>query len=272
MTATRHTISVIVPWDGSNAPLLEEQLDALSRQTMAPHEILVVQNRPSEARLPVMNGSVTILEAFGQAGPSHARNIGIANATSEFVGFCDADDVVGASWVASIHDALVDFDVVGGPLEYSVLNGPRVWRKDGALVPKSKFGYVFFPSSNLGVRRDVCLALGGFDEELLAAEDADFCIRAQHAGNSLQFVPEAVVHYRLRTGLREVCSQNLNWGRGDRALVRKLAIELVGPTWRELGRAVLAGLFHAATGGLSWGGRRRATALFAYLVGRTGVR
>jgi GT2 family glycosyltransferase len=70
----------------------------------------------------------------------------------------------------------------------------------------------FAGACGLGVRRALFVALDGFDEQLLNGEDIDFCWRAQLGGAVLHFVPEAVVHIRLRSEPREVFRQTLNYG------------------------------------------------------------
>src|SRR5512134_355626 len=58
--------------------------------------------------------------------------------------------------------------------------------------------YLPYSGATIAVRRELYRQLGGFDETMLAYEDADFCRRPQHAGVALHFVRDAVVHVRLR--------------------------------------------------------------------------
>jgi GT2 family glycosyltransferase len=58
--------------------------------------------------------------------------------------------------------------------------------------------------------------IGGFDEDLdRSGEEPDLCWRAQLAGEALVFAPDAVVHYRLRSGLGPLLRQQRNWGLGS---------------------------------------------------------
>jgi len=66
------------------------------------------------------------------------------------------------------------------------------------------------------VRADVLRKLGGFDEDLdRSGEEPDLCWRAQLGGETLVFAPDAVVHYRLRAGLRPLLRQQRHWGLGS---------------------------------------------------------
>ena len=67
-------------------------------------------------------------------------------------------------------------------------------------------------SNNLGVRRDVWEAVGGFRESLIASEDTAFCWDAQLAGHTIHRVPDAVVSYTMRAELRDVWKQQFKWG------------------------------------------------------------
>jgi GT2 family glycosyltransferase len=139
----------------------------------------------------------------------------VALAGADRIAFCDADDVVGAGWVRAMTDALGEHAHVGGPLEYHRLN-PR-WAVAGRRFLPQEDGLRSIPggppwpyalSANLGVRRDVHDRIGGFDETLrVAGEDTDYGWRLARAGVPAQWVPDAVVHYRLRTRLRDLYRQ-----------------------------------------------------------------
>ena len=65
----------------------------------------------------------------------------------------------------------------------------------------------FASTCGLGVRRSAFEELDGFDEDLFLGGDIDFCWRAQLQGFDLAFVPEALVHYRMRNDLRGIYRQ-----------------------------------------------------------------
>ena len=67
-------------------------------------------------------------------------------------------------------------------------------------------------SNNLGVRRELWNAIGGFRESMVASEDTAFCWDAQLLGARVHRVPEAVVTYRMRSTLRQLLRQQYRWG------------------------------------------------------------
>jgi GT2 family glycosyltransferase len=81
--------------------------------------------------------------------------------------------------------------------------------------------YLPYSGSTIALRRELFLKLGGFDESMLACEDADLCWRLQHAGIPLVFARDAVVHVRLRESLRAMCRQARLWGEYNVVLYKK---------------------------------------------------
>ena len=133
--------------------------------------------------------------------------------------FCDADDVVDDGWGAALQDALDDHDLVcarrdvrelNGPVEIGAARdvppGPILWWH-GEFLP-------YTAGCTLGVRRSVHEAVGGFDESFISlGEDVDYCWRVQQAtGEVIHAVPEAIVHYRLRSGPATNFRQARNYG------------------------------------------------------------
>jgi cellulose synthase/poly-beta-1,6-N-acetylglucosamine synthase-like glycosyltransferase len=149
-----------------------------------------------------------------------ARNAGVRAASGDLVLFCDADDVADPGWVRAMVAALEESPLVGGRLEPEALNDPRLlaWRSPPAQtrLPRAEGYLPFAMGSNMGMRADVLRKLGGFDEDLdRSGEEPELCWRAHLAGEHLGFAPDAVVHYRLRPGLRPLLRQRRNWGMGS---------------------------------------------------------
>ena len=69
------------------------------------------------------------------------------------------------------------------------------------------------------MHRRVFNDVGGFDEGYPAgAEEIDFARRAADAGYTPVFVPDALIHYRIRSDLRGVMRQQYNSGQGAACL------------------------------------------------------
>lgn len=213
------------------ASTLPAQLQALADQRAAPpFEIVVVDDGSSDASVELASRYREVLPELHVHAMRHrgnvaaVRNEGVRRARGQRMLFCDADDVVGPDWVASLSTALSCHDVVAGPLDIRRLNAP--WTIDVSNLSQAddlqQDGFLpYAGGGNLGIRRPVFEALGGFDTSLPALEDTDLCFAAQLHGHDLVFVPGAVVHVRLRHTYRALYRQGYGWGLGTAALHRK---------------------------------------------------
>lgn len=223
-------ISVIIPCRNA-ASVLANQLEALCRQTChRSWEVVIVDNNSADmtrtiaerfrGRLP----GLRIVDAREKLGAAYARNVGVAAAMGENVAFCDADDEVGDGWLAAVDAALSTHEAVAFRIDTDKLNGPRPSRRVGQSDGLQQYTYPpYLPYSGaaIALRRDLHQKLGGFDESMLACEDADFSWRLQHSGVRIRFTPDAVVHVRLRSALRDMCRQARLWGEYNVVLYKK---------------------------------------------------
>lgn len=230
MSGSTIDVSVVIACFNA-AATLPAQLQALADQRAAPtFEVVLVDDGSTDASVEVATGYEEALPALLVHAISHrgnvgaVRNEGVRRARGRYVLFCDADDVVGPHWVASMVMALRSHDLAAGPFELTRLNAP--WAVAAGNLSQTEGlqqdGFLpFAGGGNLGVRRQVFEELGGFDTSLPALEDTDLCFAAQLRGHDLVFVPQAVVHVRLRHSYRALCRQGYGWGFGTAALHRK---------------------------------------------------
>jgi GT2 family glycosyltransferase len=220
-------VSVVVPCRNA-ATTAGDQLAALAAQEHAGDWELVVADNGSRdgtldlvrswgARLPALR----VVDARARPGAAHARNAGAAAARFDRLLFCDADDVVAPGWITAMERALRTDDFVASRYETRRLN-PR-WIQAARENPQDRglnpYTYPpFLPHAGgggLGVLRRIHRSIGGFDEELAALEDTDYCWRLQLAGTPLVFVPDAVVHVRFRHDLAGTFRQGVVYGRSN---------------------------------------------------------
>ena len=224
-------LSVIIPCFNAGE-LFRCQLEALSLQTWnSAWEIIVADNGSTdqsvaiaeeyrESKLP----NLRIIDASARRGGSYAINAAAKVAKGDALALCDADDEVAPNWVAAMGDALAEWDFVAGCCDLKKLNetwaikarfGGRdqdTWAH-GLLQSKLSPLYPFASSCNLGVKKSIHKIIGGFDESLLTCYDAEYCRRAQIKGISLQYIPDAVVHYRLRDTLMGIYKQAYSYSK-----------------------------------------------------------
>jgi len=224
-------LSVIMPCFNA-ANTIAVQLDALANQHWSESwEVIVCDNgstdqtvaivEPYQEKLP----NLQIVDASDLRGSAHARNVGALAAAGDALAFCDADDEVAPGWVAAMGEALSKYDLVAGQRDFKKLNEPWELRtrqeEDGLLEYKYPPYLPYASSSNLGVRRSVHEAIGGFNEAMLRLADLDYCWRIQLAGTEIHFVPNAVVHYRFRDTLTDMYHQAYLWGEYHVLLYKK---------------------------------------------------
>jgi glycosyltransferase involved in cell wall biosynthesis len=226
-------LSVIIPCFNAS-DTIAVQLEALARQHWSERwEIIISDNGSTDETVAIVKQyqpklpNLRIVDSSDRRGAAHARNVGAIAATGDALAFCDADDEIAPGWVAAMGEALSKYDFVAGKCEYEKLNEPWTLKcrppsqRDGLQEYKHPPYLPHAASCSLGVKRSVHEAVGGFDETMLRLQDTDYCWRIQLAGIKLQFVPEAVVHYRFRNVIADLYHQALLQGEYNVLLYKK---------------------------------------------------
>jgi glycosyltransferase involved in cell wall biosynthesis len=225
--------SVIIPCYNAETTL-KVQLEALGSQHWSePWEVILADNGSTDQSLQIARqykGKIPnfkIVQANRVKGPAHARNRGAKVAKGESLLFCDADDEVAPGWVAAMGKALAQHDFVACRMESSKLSTP--WAVEARMCPQKEglesYKYPpFLPHAGgggMGIKRKIHEAVGGFDETMPFLEDTDFCWRVQLSGTKLFFVPDALIHIRLRGSTRTMLRQSRLWGEYNVYLYKK---------------------------------------------------
>ncbi len=243
-TTSTVELSVIIP-AFNVASVIGEQLEALAAQDWdGSWEVIVADNgsrdgtaeaaRRYEGKLP----GLRVLDASGRAGAAYARNLGAKAAQGESLVFIDADDIVNPGFLRAMAEALQEHPFCAPRIEATTLN--RSWPSQLGQHPQyhGLMRYYNEPFLNhasgcgLGMRRELFLKLGGFDEGMIRLQDTEFCFRAQLAGVPMHFVPEAQISMRNRQTFRGMLRQARDWGRAEVNLVSRY--RQVRGVWRRL--------------------------------------
>ena len=208
---------VIVNWNGDR--FLERCLSALLAQTVAPHEIILVDNASSDASIDIVQRfpSVRLLGQNENLGFARGNNLAIeaAAAESQWIALLNPDAFVEPCWLETLLLAVRDypaFDVFGSKLvnaaDPAVLDGAgdayhvsgRVWRisrGEQMSFISEQVREVFSPCAAAALyRRKALLEVGGFDEDFFCyVEDVDLGFRLRLAGYCCLYVPSSVAHH-----------------------------------------------------------------------------
>lgn len=243
------SVSVIVPAFGA-APWVGEALASLQAQGMSAWEALVVDDGDRSiadaVRAFASDARIQLVET-AHGGASAARNRGIALARAPFVSMLDGDDRYRPDYLELMLAALRADPALGFvTCDARLFGAPQFDGKlFSAIEPQSgeidlervvRRQYKIFGSSI--VRREVLTAVGGYDEELPAAEDMDLWIRILASGWQAARVDRPLVEYRRRAG--SLSANSLALGRADVAMYRKAVILLAGRAEESAAREMLA--------------------------------
>jgi glycosyltransferase involved in cell wall biosynthesis len=139
-------------------------------------------------------------------GVSHARNLGLSESTTEWVTFCDDDDLWSPDklWrqIAAAHSALRDWAYTGSVYvnaELIVQNGAPPLSPEEMNAALYRYNAMPAGASNVMARGEVLKRLGGFDTTVTHLPDWDLWLRL--AGGGLPAcVEDPLVGYRLHGG------------------------------------------------------------------------
>lgn len=206
---------------------VDELLESLKGQAMKDFEVIVIEDGsaiPCKDVVEKYSDSLKIHYYIKpNSGPGRTRNYGVERAEGEYVLILDSDAVCPPDYLREIDAELSanPCDAFGGPdrahpsftsMQKAINYAMTSFFTTGGIRGGKKKMDKFYPRSfNMGVRRDVYLALGGFSK-MRFGEDIDFSTRIFKEGHSCRLFPEAWVWHKRRTDLRKFFKQVHNSG------------------------------------------------------------
>ena len=192
------SISVVIP-TADRGEMLCRCLQSVLLQTLAPLEILLVDNGYSDADVGQYKDFVSIIRSEPRIGPSRARNLGAQQAKGDYISFLDDDDIWGGAdylqqVVNKINESSADA-VLAQLMRDSGSGGIKPYKLFPNDVQEQRrvfFSNPGFGGQNLTIRRKLFLELKGFDETMPASEDRDLAARLLIADRKM--VSQAAAH------------------------------------------------------------------------------
>ena len=206
---------------------VDELLDSLTRQTLRDFEVVVVEDGsaiPCREVVSKYAGRLTVHYYNKEnSGPGQTRNYGVERANGEYMLILDSDCILPEDYLEEVEAELraKKADAFGGPdrahhsftdVQKAINYAMTSFFTTGGIRGGKKKLDKFYPRSfNMGIRKDVYQALGGFSK-MRFGEDIDFSIRIFKAGYACRLFPEAWVWHKRRTDLKKFFKQVHNSG------------------------------------------------------------
>jgi glycosyltransferase involved in cell wall biosynthesis len=215
MSSPTPTFSVVIP-AYNTADTLGEAINSVLAQTRQDFEIVVVDDGSSDDTAMVAEGFTDRrVRVYRQenAGPSAARNRGIAQAVGEYVGWLDSDDLWLPNYLAEMGQALEENPRAGFAYTHSwILDASGrfrsvptgAWHRPSTpVLPRDQFVAELLQEcfvSDPTIRRTALEQVGGYDESISHGEDWEMWLRLANAGFEAVRVEGPLSIYRDRPG------------------------------------------------------------------------
>jgi glycosyltransferase involved in cell wall biosynthesis len=204
-------VSVVIPARDAGR-VLGRALESVRRQTLAPAEVVVVDDGSGDDTAEVAAASGAGVVRQGHAGVSAARNRGIETSAADWVAFLDADDEwlpfklerqarvlernPSLVWCAGNREWLR-----GGAFRAAPLPGSFASPAAGEAVPffAAAAAGVSLQTSGFVVRRSVFTEVGLFDPSLSVSEDRDMWWRIAMRHPRIAYCRDACYRYHEDT-------------------------------------------------------------------------
>ncbi len=231
------TISVVIPTYNTSPARLRALQDSLLAQTHQAFEVLLVDDCSDQEHYDTLRPDprFRLLRKDKNCGPATSRNMGAAETVHEFVFFTDDDCVLAPGTLAqaaamlSQHSVSMGDTVTHAKTQFgravALLGFPgggcigfhNVWKVEGGCTASVS-------SCNLAIRKDVFLAMGGFDASfpVPGGEDTVFARALCAAGVPIRYAPEQRVFHEERSDWRGFVRWMKTRGRGNYHIKQKL--------------------------------------------------
>lgn len=215
--------SIVIPT--YNRPeALKKCLQALQQQTFEKEWEVVVVDDGGKSDLTNVIGNFKkrlniALVRQENRGPGAARNYGARIAKGKSLAFLDDDCEPRADWLCTLSKYAGNGALIGGKTENKLTK--NMYAEASQLLVAFLYEHFqdtpwhFFTSNNFLLEKESFLTIGGFDESFItsAGEDREFCVRWNHFGKKLKYVPEAIIDHAHPLTFSSFWKQHFKYGK-----------------------------------------------------------
>lgn len=253
----RADISVIIPTIGRQKAL-HNCLNSLSRQSILPDEIVIVDNSADSKCLPGRSNSSYLLSGTkinikyireARRGVAYARNAGIKAAKNDLIAFIDDDCIADKDWIEKIMDSAKKYTgVLIQGMNYNGLPN-NIFSciehfttqsfffsglfKDSQGIYYSKF----LDTKNCLIKKSLVPRFSYFDKQFFMLEDVDFSLTMARKGIKTILNKDIRVLHFGRSNLFSHILREFNKGRNYYRLKKKWQISPSG--YKEIENMIL---------------------------------
>ncbi|MBN2829207.1 MAG: glycosyltransferase family 2 protein [Candidatus Cloacimonetes bacterium] len=225
----QNRISVIIPvYNGEK--YLKEAVESALNQYLKPYEIIVVDDGSTDLTVDICKSFGDKIHYFKQEhqGSGAARNLGVSNATGNYLAFLDADDLWSKEWLRDAITAMAkedSSDIVFGMMQ-------EFYSPDTDDAFRRRFKCVEEPRSALHpgcmlIKRSDFLKVGSFNIEYESGVTVDWLSRIEPKGLTYRVLPglhmkrrihysnNGIIHKDKRSNYAKIIKERLMKMRDD---------------------------------------------------------
>lgn len=208
-------VSVIVPIYNSEK-YLKKCVESIQGQTYRNLEIILVNDGSIDGSLDIMqelkekDDRIVIVNRENK-GVLYTRVEGFKIAKGKYITFVDSDDWVEINYVEKMHDVSIrnNSDVVKCAFKYNNSENYQSKVQENTYIPKEKFEPIFYKMlfEDMDIhtvwaqlfKKDKLKDIEQIDVDISLGDDLEFNMQLYKNIDSIEFIPDALYHYRLNS-------------------------------------------------------------------------